>query len=471
MNFQSLFGPYLIISVLWTSDALYSSDPVLQFAIPGDRVTLSCGFPSIGSCSSLNWTVRDMIWDTEVVTAGKVTYFKANKHRLLKDCSLEIPQMEREDAKVYTCQSGALNSSVSLRFLEINETKSPAEDTIELHCSLSIFIGFVPCENNTGIHIKWTTEDDVPITGKRFRFENPNFCFSKLFITKKLTDHHRTWKCQITQNDGVKAVASYKTTVRDGLEEVFNAVGESVSLLCRNTSSLRLGDSIEWTLNKKPLADMLPENGQTNVLNVSKDLSLVISKLSPLYAGDYQCMSSSDEQRVFYKFRLHTLDVIAKSDPVDGNLSLICVLTCAKECEENFNLTWSGSNQDGWEGNLLNVNNTLINELLLPVWPVRSDVIICSVYREGSLMASKSWSSVKSLQTLVWLGVILGLLLCAAAGVFIHWKRKHNKDLSSESADELSSIAMDGEVQQQGSLKREVPTTDDGLYNLLQTVN
>ncbi|XP_043973487.1 uncharacterized protein LOC122831405 isoform X2 [Gambusia affinis] len=507
MNFQPLIGLYLI-APLWTSMALYSSDPVLQFATAGDRVTLKCGLPSIGSCSSVNWTVSDFIWDTdEVVTAGKVTHLKENKYRLLTDCSLEIPQMERDDARLYTCESGALNSSVSLRFLDITEKESPAEGTIELHCSFSKSRGFDGCKNDLNIHITWTTEDDVPITGNRFRFENPSVCFSKLIITRKLTDHHRIWKCQITQNGEVKVSGSYRTTVRDGLEEVFTAVGESVSLRCRNTSSLRVGDRTEWTLNNKMLSDVLPENGQANVFHVNKDSSLVISKLTPLNAGDYQCMGSSEEQRVLHKIRVHTLDVAANTQQIGGNLSLICVLTCAEKCEENFNLTWSGSNQERWNGRLFNVNNTLINELLLPVWPVSSDAVTCSVYREGSKMASKSLSSVKSLQTPAWLGLLLGVLLCAAAGgVFIHWKRKRNKDLQAESgrrtrhlklslfdyvlnvitnvfslsaADELSGISMnhvydvvqDGEVQQPAQLKREVATTDDGFYNLLQPVN
>lgn len=39
-----------------------------------------------------------------------------------------------------------------------------------------------------------------------------------------------------------------------------------------------------------------------------------------------------------------------------------------------------------------------------------------------------------AMQTLAWLGLPLGVLLCAAAGgVFIHWKRKRNKDLRTES--------------------------------------
>ncbi|XP_015257363.1 PREDICTED: uncharacterized protein LOC107102533 isoform X1 [Cyprinodon variegatus] len=422
MTFLLWVGLYPIIFVSWTSGALLSSDPVLMFAKEGDRVILPCGL-SVGSCSSMNWTEKFLAWENELVTAGKVTDSNEKKYHLLKDCSLEISHMERNYATMYYCKHGEQNWGVFLQIIDINESQTAAEDTIELHCSLSRYTGYVPC-NDTRIHINWTTAGDVPITGKRFRFENPSVCFSKLIITKKITDHHRTWKCQVVLNEEVKATASYETRVKEGLEEVFTPVGESVSLLCRNTSSLRLGDSLVWALNKKTLANMLVEKN-----HVSKDSSLVISKLSPLHAGDYQCMASSEERIVFHKIRLHTLDVLADTDPAGGNLTLTCVLTCAKECEENFNLSWSGSNQEDWRGRLLNVNNTLLNKLRLSVWP---DEITCSVYREGSLMASKSWHSVKSKQILTWMGLLLGLLMCAVTGgLFIYFKR--NKDPCTES--------------------------------------
>lgn len=83
---------------------------------------------------------------------------------------------------------------------------------IELQCFLNTYKGHIPC-NNTGIHIKWSTEDNTPINGNRFHIENPSECFSKLTIKTKLTDHHRKWKCQLTQNEVVKASISYTTTV------------------------------------------------------------------------------------------------------------------------------------------------------------------------------------------------------------------------------------------------------------------
>lgn len=95
----------------------------------------------------------------------------------------------------------------------VAERSPPPVGTIELHCFLSTYKGYVPC-NNRGIHIKWSTGDDTPLHGNRFRFEKPSECFSKLIITKRVTDHHRKWKCKITQNDTVKATVSYTTTVK-----------------------------------------------------------------------------------------------------------------------------------------------------------------------------------------------------------------------------------------------------------------
>ena len=96
----------------------------------------------------------------------------------------------------------------------VREIPKAGEITMELHCFLNTFKGYVPCDGDTGLQIKWTADDDTPINGKRFTFDNPSTCFSKLIITKRPTDHHRTWKCHLTKNDEVKTTARYTTTVR-----------------------------------------------------------------------------------------------------------------------------------------------------------------------------------------------------------------------------------------------------------------
>lgn len=86
--------------------------------------------------------------------------------------------------------------------------------------------------------------------------------------------------------------------------------------------------------------------------------------------------------------------VTSEHAPGGDTLNLTCVLICAKECEEDFNLTWSESSQNSWQSGLMHVNNTLINKLFLPVRSAGSDEITCSVRREDAVMASKRWSHV-----------------------------------------------------------------------------
>lgn len=204
------------------------------------------------------------------------------------------------------------------------------------------------------------------------------------------------------------------------MEEVFAAVGESVSLSCSSISSL--GVSAMWTVSGRLLTDNSShDKGQSDAFHVNQDSSLAISKVSALHGGDYQCSDSNNHQVVLNKIRLHILDgenltlksllelelwvtaikifplvfvfsVTSEYAPGGDTLTLTCALICSKECENDFNLTWkSGSSHKSWQSGLMNINNTLINKLYLPVHSMRSDEITCSVLREDAVMTSKKW--------------------------------------------------------------------------------
>ncbi|XP_031708340.1 uncharacterized protein LOC116386357 isoform X2 [Anarrhichthys ocellatus] len=476
-----------LISLTQAAAGLQLFDHLGMFALLGEDITLPCGIPSIESCSSVNWNMAEEFQSiAEVVKAGKVTAPSPNALRLglLKDCSLKINHLELNDARLYSCDSGTLNSSVSLQILEVTERSTPAVGTIELHCFLNMYKGLAPC-NNKGIHITWRTGDNTPLNGKRFNFDNPSECFSKLIITKKLTDHHRKWKCQLTQNDTVKATISYTTTIKDGIEEVFAAVGESVSLSCSDTSSLGVSVRGKWSVGERTLTDdMSPQKGQTEKFHVNEDSSLVISKVSALHAGDYQCSDSTDQQKVLNKIRLHTLDVTSERGPGGDNLTLTCVLTCTKECGKDINLTWSRGSQNTWQSRLMNVNNSLINRLFLPVLSTTSDEFICFVHRESDVMASKKWHTVHPLQTPAWVALPLALLICiTAGGSYMYTKRKQHKDAGNEQSSigmysssqthvyEVIQDANQEELQRQRQPKRGAVATTDSFYDLLQAVN
>ncbi|XP_036071646.1 uncharacterized protein LOC112143606 isoform X2 [Oryzias melastigma] len=403
-----LLGFIFTISPTWGTGP-DGADKLIIFAAGEESTKIPCGLPSIRTCSSINWSMRSSL-GTEVVKAGKVLIPKDGKYRILQDCSLEIAHVLLEDAQLYMCSDGVVNTSISLRFLE----------------------RFRDCGSNSGVRIRWTNQDNSPLQGDRFTLESSSPCLSKLVITKKQTDHHRTWKCQVDQNDQLKVV-SYTSTITDGLEEVFAAVGESVSLPCSSNFSFTSPSDIKWTINDTPLTN----SSLQKTFQINKD-SLVINKVNSLHAGDYQCSESSGSQRVLNRVRLHTLDVTEEFDPEGENLNLTCILTCAEKCEADFNLTWSERNQNGLQSSLTAAGNTLTKRLLLPFRPPSSQEILCSVQREGALMTSKKWPSVHPLQTLAWLGLPLGLVVCTAVAVYMYMKRKQKTD----AAEDLPTVEM-----------------------------
>ncbi|KAM3614335.1 uncharacterized protein V6R79_012903 [Siganus canaliculatus] len=449
------------LSLAITTVQLQSSD-TMMFTSLGESVTLPCEIHSITSCSSVDWRLAGQHGlPTTLVENGRVKDSK--RFELLKDCSLKIKHPALDDAQLYSCDNKILNSSVSLRILEIVPDKASAT-ALELHCFLNSNRGYEPC-NNTGIRIQWSTEDNEPLRGSRFRFESPSECFSKLIITKKPTDHHRKWKCRLFQKGIFKTSVSYKTIVPDGVEEVFAAVGESLTLSCGNTSS----HQSVWTRGGRVLANTT----QAEAFHVTED-SLIISKVIPVHAGDYQCSRSDDKKRVFNKIRLHTVNVTSENAPGGNNLTLTCLLTCAKECEKDFNLTWSGSGSDSWQNDLID-NNSLRSRLFLPL--VTSDEFTCVVLREGSVVASKKWRSDHYHQTLAWLALPLGflILLIAAGGISIYLKRKCNRNAGNEQSSvvmthvyEVVEDTNNGEHHQR---RLHQAATTDSFYDLLQAVN
>lgn len=90
-----------------------------MFALLGDSITLPCAIPSIRVCSSITWSFAGQFQSiTEVVKAGRVKSPNNPRLVLLRDCSLQIRHLVLDDARIYSCDNGKRNSSVSLQILE-----------------------------------------------------------------------------------------------------------------------------------------------------------------------------------------------------------------------------------------------------------------------------------------------------------------------------------------------------------------
>ncbi|XP_075883004.1 uncharacterized protein LOC142888514 isoform X2 [Nelusetta ayraudi] len=454
------------------------SDHLMMAATIGDDVVLPCRIPDIKSCSSVSWTKAGDL-TSQVVSAGRVTPPNNHKLSLQQDCSLRVSQVTYDDARTYICSNGVQNTNVSLYIVALNIVNASKEGTVELHCSLNTYKGYSPCKNRN-IHIEWSWEDNTPLKGHRFIFENPSECFSKLLIHLKPTDHQRKWKCRLFQNSTLKAAISKTTTIQGGVEEVFAAVGESVSLSCRGNSALVEGGKVKWTENKHRLTgDIASQNGQTGAFHVTEGSpTLVISKVSAVHAAEYQCSESSSPEKVI-NIWLYTLDVASESAPGGRNLTLTCVLTCTRQCGEDFELTWSGHGDGDLQSDLVNESNTLMSRLVLPASPVPSDELTCLVLREGGVVKSKSWHSVSPLWTPAWLALPLILFICTATGGLYMWKKRRlNRHSGNEESDtRMISIyheirdATEEEQQQHTESKVETITTTDSFYDLLQAVH
>ncbi|CAB1416774.1 unnamed protein product [Pleuronectes platessa] len=104
-------------------------DHLVIFSFTMDSISLPCGISSIKSCSSVNLSmVGEFGWVTEVVRAGRVSAPSVPRLGLLQDCSLEINRPGLNDARLYSCDSGALRSSVSRLILQLSERTDPAEE-------------------------------------------------------------------------------------------------------------------------------------------------------------------------------------------------------------------------------------------------------------------------------------------------------------------------------------------------------
>ncbi|RVE62539.1 hypothetical protein OJAV_G00158140 [Oryzias javanicus] len=435
-----LLGFIFTFSLTWAIGP-DGADNLLTFAAGEESLKIPCDLPSIKTCSSINWSMGERFpLDTEVVKTGKVQIPKDGKYRVLKDCSLEIAPVLLEDAQLYMCSDGVTNKSVSLWCLEIKKRLEAAENTLELHCYLNVRKGFKDCGSNSGVRLMWTNQDNSRLQGDRFSFQNSSTCLSKLIITKKKTDHHRTWKCQVFQNDQVKASTSYTSTIKDGLEEVFAAVGESVSLPCSSNFSFTSTSDIKWTINDNPLTNA----SLRQTFQINKD-SLVINKVNSLHAGDYQCLESSGSHNVLNTIRLHTLDVTEEFDPEEENLNLTCILTCAEKCEADFNLTWSERNQNGLQSSLTTAARRRADDV--------KEMELCSPSANTSLVRPSS-----------------GALVCTAVAVYMYMKRKQKTNAAEDSPTvemgHVYEIVLD-EVPQR-PFKNEPP---NATYDLLQPVN
>ncbi|KAJ8354540.1 hypothetical protein SKAU_G00221070, partial [Synaphobranchus kaupii] len=354
------------------------------------------------------------------------------------------------DGGQYTCTDGDISANTTLQLLNISVTPNTgliAGAKASLNCYLSVATGIVFCNHTAGISVRWVSETGADLRGNRYEISHPSTCYSILTVELTMTDHNKRWRCQLIEGKEVKTTHSYITQLIDGIEEVFAAVGGSVTLPCTDLAPPGAGEIFQWSVGEKALITQTQEDDVTALANrkiqgfiTKPDSSLLIKAVTAAHSGYYQCsqLNGSGLISTHRRILLHTLEVNRDHAGVPPqqnlNFTLTCSLTCADACD--MNLTWShsaGGHQEG--GAVVHVNNTLISQLFVPELQV-SERIVCIVLREGDERARQEWRVQVdyTLPVIVSCVLLLILLLCIA-GVGIYLKRKQETHTGSAYAN------------------------------------
>ncbi|KAG7469606.1 hypothetical protein MATL_G00130700 [Megalops atlanticus] len=438
-----LYVSMCFLGVLLAGLGCESSAGTIVFSSVGDNVALPCGTNVHRSCSAIAWKLKERFdFFLDVVQSGKVIASdleRTTRLRVGQDCTLHISNLRTEDGGQYICEDEAANATTNLQLLIITVTPSAPLNThtsASLHCYLTTAIGYVWC-NHSGVSVHWVSEMGTKLQGDRYNISRKSSCYSVLTLTLQRTDHKRHWKCQLTEGTDMKATYSYITTLTDGVEEMFAAVGGSVTLPCSDCASPGMGGRLVWTLGGGALFSQSPDGDVTELdsrglpgFTMNPDSSLTIKAASTAHSGYYQCIhvNGSGFNSTHRRILLYLLEVTADhtgDSQQNFNYTLTCSLTCADGCDKDLNLMWSrsaGGHQQG--GAIVQRNNTLISQLFVPELQA-SETVACIVLREGLEKARQEWpiQHVPHAVTIAVFCVLLLVLAFCAVGVGMYWKR------------------------------------------------
>ncbi|XP_067305961.1 obscurin-like [Pseudorasbora parva] len=199
------------------------------FSTSGENVRLPCN-NALSDCTSTTWNYnRDSSQTVELINGGIKKNDTERRERLSvgSDCSLNIKNATQEDYGLYTCrqyvngQQQGNYAPVYLHFLHVSVSSSSSQSEIRSGRSVTLscqLYSYFPCDTlvlSEGIQLMWVNQANVNLmTDSRYQILfSSTHCTSTLTTTLLNEDHNREWRCQLTQNNQLKASATI--TVKD----------------------------------------------------------------------------------------------------------------------------------------------------------------------------------------------------------------------------------------------------------------
>ncbi|XP_076128713.1 uncharacterized protein LOC143109798 isoform X1 [Alosa pseudoharengus] len=220
----------LLLTVLLLLQGSRGDSITPVFSSAGGAATLPCKnvISTYPDCSSTTWLYnRNTEATVTVVQLGKISpdYTpRAERLRLLSNCSLHITDVTTEDAGLYTCrqyQSGGSqygsDAPVYLSVLTIYSrgTESEAGSDVDLNCYLITNAQLLP-DHQPGlenVRLSWMDERGAELQNTNsLQISGDCRCYIRL-TTPNPTHTQSTWRCQLTAGGHVHTSVSHTVRV------------------------------------------------------------------------------------------------------------------------------------------------------------------------------------------------------------------------------------------------------------------
>ncbi|KTF85668.1 hypothetical protein cypCar_00047737, partial [Cyprinus carpio] len=198
-------------------------DDAHVFISSGENVRLPCN-NALHDCTSTTWFYNRFRDSTAVeLIAGGIKKKDTERRERLSlgsDCSLNINNTSKEDYGLYSCRQYVNHkhqepdARVFLHVLHVSQTEISAGLSVTLFCQLYSYDGG-SCDNwirSERIELFWVNQAGVKLTRSDSRYQissSSGHCIISLNTTLLNEDHNREQRCNVTQNNQVKASITY----------------------------------------------------------------------------------------------------------------------------------------------------------------------------------------------------------------------------------------------------------------------